>query len=551
MTIMKNIFLFILFASCLISGVFANNIESINISSRANINESQIRVYCYEKIRCDTILVNKFYINNHFKPVWIHNNKLNVIAIQLINKLQNAELEGLDPKKYHIESIGDLVKKMNNLSADSSTIVDLELSLTNAFFLYTSDLAFGKINNRKFYPKWIIKKRSFDLIALLNQVVSTQNLESALTIINPKFIGYYALKNALHQYQRIAIDGGFESIPQGIALKLRSKGKRVELLHKRLIATGELNPNFIESYNEYSDATKNAVMLFQQNSGIHPTGVLDKATLKALNIPINTLIDKISINMDRMRWLPNNLESSYIWVNIPDFSLHVVENNHNILTMPIIVGKVGTKSCVLDSNIQYMELNPYWNVPKSIAITDILPKLRESPDYLEKKGYTAYKYKISDNTKVDGDEVDWRTVSATNLQYIFRQNPNKHNALGQIKFIFPNECGIYLHDTSQHYLFKNQWRAYSHGCIRVGKPIELASFLLRDQPKYTTNVIESQIQLGKRKVIPLKHKEEVHIVYLTSWVNESGQLQFRPDIYKIDNFKLNVNIKKTSKSPQL
>jgi murein L,D-transpeptidase YcbB/YkuD len=283
------------------------------------------------------------------------------------------------------------------------------------------------------------------------------------------------------------------------------------------------------------------VALFQSNNGLQVTGIANKTTLKALNVPINKIIDKISINMDRMRWLPDDIGTSYVWVNIPNFSLNVIESNHDVLSMPIIVGKEGTKSCVLDSNIQYIELNPYWNVPKSIAVKELLPKLRENPYYLHEKGYTAYKYIIRDDTEVDSTDVDWDDVSSTNFNYVFRQKPGKTNALGNIKFIFPNNCGIYLHDTPQRNLFKNQRRAYSHGCIRIGKPIEFAAYLLRNKPKYTVKFIESQIDTGKRKIIPLKDKEAVHIVYLTSWVNESGQLQFRPDIYNIDNPRIQKN----------
>lgn len=533
---MRKFTLFILVA-CTISHVFATNEVNtpiINIGSRIIANDSLQRAYCYNKSRCDTVLVNKFYLSNQLTPIWVTDNgTLKPIAFELIKKLASSDSEGLNPDNYHINQINSLISQLKT-HPSNSIILDLELSLTNAFFLYASHLAFGQTNIQKNYPDWVITKRSFNLIDLLNQIVKQQSLESVLVALNPKFSGYYTLKAALERYQAIAQQGGFETIPQGSILKPKAKGLRVKRLNERLVITGELNKNDITDYDDYSNATKKAVELFQQNHGITPTGNADKLTLQALNIPIQQIINTIAVNMDRMRWLPDTIGNNYIWINIPDFSLEAIENNSIVLSMPIIVGKYSTKSCVLDSNIIYIELNPYWTIPRSIAMKDILPKLQESPTYLQRKGIIIYKNSISESTIINSSQITWQNINPTNFDYILRQNPSAQNSLGKIKFVFPNNCGIYLHDTPERSLFKRKKRDYSHGCIRVGKPLELATFLLKDKPPYTTNRIESLINSGSRKIINLAIPKEIHIVYFTAWINGSGQLQLRPDIYKVD-----------------
>lgn len=504
------------------------------LNQRIN-SQAPTRAYCYDKKRCDTILVSAFYIGNKFTPVWQTNNQVTPLAVELISILKNANQEGLNLDEYHISKIDLLLEQIKHNNKSLKLQADFELTLTNAFLLYTSNLAFGKINTQRVYPGWIIKKRNFNLTSLLNKTIETQNLSFAMLAVSPKYEGYNKLREQLNKYQKIWQNGGLKKTPNGNSLKIGDKGSRVKILNNRLIATGELQESQTQNISIYSKETKKAILQFQQNNWLKVTGMVDKKTLDALNTPINELIKIISMNMDRMRYLPDNLGEHYIWVNIPDFSLNIIESGNVVSHMSIIVGKKGTKSCILDSQISYIEVNPYWNIPKTIAIKDILPKLRESPDYLQKKNIITYKNKVGSQNIVKSESIDWSKITSLNFDYIFRQQPGEQNSLGKIKFVFANDCGIYLHDTPERNLFKNQRRDYSHGCIRISKPLELAGYLLKNQTRYTLDDIESQMDSGKRKIVTLRMPEDIHVVYFTSWVDESGNLQFRPDIYKIDN----------------
>lgn len=524
---------------------FADNnvlFSALNIESRIPTSESLTRPYCFDKTRCNTIMVNKLYAKVNYQPVWITNNTPNNLALQFIAVLNKADSQGLNPTYYNLDQINRMIIQLNNIQPDnpqlSTLLTDFEVSMTNAYLLYLSNLAFGRIDNRTLYPNWNIKKREFDILQLFLDSIQKGDTNYAINYVTPKYIGYTQLIEQLHKYQQIERSGGFETIPSGKTLRLGSKGKRVILLNQRLNITGELD-NLTNS-DIFNHNTKSAVIKFQRNNGLNPTGIVDKNTLKLLNTPINQLIQTIAINIDRMRWLPDDLGNEYILVDIPSFSLDIFNNNQIIMSMPIIVGKEGNRSCILNSAISYMEVNPYWNIPRSIAVKDILPKLYESPNYLEQKNILVYNGTPESKNLVNPNNVNWKSLSAQNFNYTLRQEPGEQNALGKIKFIFPNECGIYLHDTPEQQLFKNRKRDYSHGCIRIAKPIELATYLLRNKTD-AYEYIESQINSGKRKVIMLKEHPMVHVVYFTAWVNESGVLQFRPDIYKLDN----VNVRLT------
>ncbi|MBP9743153.1 MAG: L,D-transpeptidase family protein, partial [Burkholderiales bacterium] len=233
--------------------------------------------------------------------------------------------------------------------------------------------------------------------------------------------------------------------------------------------------------------------------------------------------------------LPSDLGTQYIMVNIPSFSLKVIANDQTVLDMPVIVGSErGLHSCVLSSQITYLDINPYWYIPNSIALRDMLPKLKHNPSYLIEnhiKMYTSYGL---DGKEVNSKDISWNKVESNIFPYKLRQEPGADNSLGRVKFIFPNDCGIYLHDTSTPQLFQNSKRDLSHGCIRIGKPIELAAYLLQDKSGWDQEKIVSTIASNTSKIVMLNKPMNIHIIYATAWVNESGVLQFRKDIYGMD-----------------
>jgi murein L,D-transpeptidase YcbB/YkuD len=248
--------------------------------------------------------------------------------------------------------------------------------------------------------------------------------------------------------------------------------------------------------------------------------------------------------MDRLRWLSNDGGQNYIFVNVADFSLEVMEDEQPVMSMRIIAGKDEQRSCVLSAKMTYLELNPFWRVPDSIAAKEILPQVKKDPVYLAQKTIKVFK-DWSDNAKeIDPVLINWSRIRASNLGYKFRQEPGPLNPLGRIKFIFPNECEIYLHDTPTRHLFGRTRRDFSHGCIRVEKPVELATYLLRKKESWIQKKILAEIKKGKRQVVMLPEPVKVHIFYGTVWVDREGVLQFRNDIYHADEISYDLPLKR-------
>jgi murein L,D-transpeptidase YcbB/YkuD len=244
------------------------------------------------------------------------------------------------------------------------------------------------------------------------------------------------------------------------------------------------------------------------------TGKVDEETLTELAVPVRERIRQLQVNMERWRWLPASLGQRYILVNVPEFRLDVVEAEKTVLTMRVIVGKDQSRTPAFSDQMSYIELNPFWNVPESITEAEILPKLAADPDYLARN--------------------DMEVVSEAGEEYRLRQRPGPSNPLGDIKFMFPNEFNIYLHDTPADHLFHRAERGFSHGCIRLEKPLDLARYLLKEDPRWTSASLEAAIATGENRTIQLGRRIAVHILYWTAWVEDDGTVQFRKDLYGHD-----------------
>lgn len=499
-----------------------------------NKSISADKMLCADELRCSLALTSQIYNTESINLLWSHNGVISANANELIRLIQNAYQEGLDPEDYHNDAINKLTSQINNQPASQviKELGDLDVTLTDAFLLYARHMATGRIDNFTWYPKWPVSKRKVDLTDLLNQAATSGSVTKVIYSITPTYPGYIKLRDKLHDYQKIADAGGWAQIPSGAVIKPGSSGHNVELLQKRLSLTDDYSHHLFAG-NKFDQNLKEAVINFQKNHGLKETGMIDKATLQELNIPVEQVIKVIELNMDRLRWLPLQIGNDYLLVNIPDFSLNVMENNQLVSTMPVIVGRKIHPSCVLSSTISYIEINPFWSVPNSIAGKEILPKLQQDSSYTLKEQINVYEGGY-DTAPIDPRDVDWNNVDAGDMPYKFRQIPGDKNALGHIKFVFPNLCGIYLHDTPTRNLFSRKRRDFSHGCIRVGKPLDLADFLLSDNSKWDARRVESAVASGKRQIVASIKPVDVEIIYATAWVDDNNQLQFRSDIYNRD-----------------
>ncbi len=391
----------------------------------------------------------------------------------------------------------------------------LDLGLTDAFLRLAADLAHGRVNPELIYSDCAIDVPEVDLPGALESALAAGGVRQALADLAPAHAGYRALKQALFQYRALAERGGWPAVPAGPPLRLGDKNERIAALRTRLEASGDLapppDPAGATSERDLFDAPlATAVRTLQERQGLDADGAVGPATLEALNVSAAERVRQIEINLDRWRWLPRDLGERHVMVNIAGFALEVVESGKPALSMRVVAGKPSSSTPMFSGTLGHLVLNPYWNVPPGILKNEVLPKVRRDPGYLARQNMEM----------LPGGQV--------------RQKPGPNNALGKIKFLFPNRFNVYLHDTPSRSLFSRSMRTFSHGCIRVEKPIDLAEYLLRDDPGWTRQKIESLLGDGRERWIAVPRPLPVHIAYWTAWVDGAGVMHFRKDVYGRD-----------------
>jgi len=481
-------------------------------------------------------LIARFYRDRSYAPIWLNVDGLLPRTKELVLTIQRADDEGMNTADYHFDLIRslliDLVKEGGWQDGDAPMLARLEILCTDAFLTYAAHLTYGRFNPKAVYKIWQMPLDNIDPVALLNEAVASGQVGLALHNLAPRHPIYAQLKGHLARYRQIASDGGWSTIEGDQKLEAGDKGQRVLQLRDRLFITGEL-PEFNGS-DLFDDELTLAVIRFQATHGLAMDGVAGQKTLAALNVPVKERIHQIELNLERWRWLPQQLGDRYIHVNITDFSLSVIEQEKTVVSMPVIVGRTSRSTPSFSANMTYIVANPYWTVPKTIAVEDKLPLLRKDPDYLIKHNFRVYQWHNGEPVELNPRSIDWSRVNRSNFNYSLRQEPGPENALGLLKFMFPNKFDIYLHDTPSRELFEKETRAFSSGCIRIASPIELANYLMQENPAWDAQAIVSTIALGANEIIHLPKPIPVYVLYWTAWVGEDGRMQFRDDIYDRD-----------------
>ena len=380
------------------------------------------------------------------------------------------------------------------------------------------------------------RDNNIDPIELVRESRRTPDLTSYLDEQIPPFVFYQGLRNALAEYRALEAQGGWEFIPEGETLKPGMTDPRVSLIRKRLAITGDFESEDLKS-TLYDDEVVAGVKHFQKRHGLANDGVLGKQSLAEMNVAVEKRIRQIRINMERWRWISRDTPSSVIAVNIAAFALAGVRAQQFEIRMPVIVGKEYHMTPVFSDQISYIEFNPYWNVPPSIAQKEMLPKLKKDAHYLEKRNFSLFESWQEDAKELDSISIPWATVTARDMaRYKIRQNPGPNNALGTVKFMFPNQFNVYLHDTPSHGLFGRTKRTFSHGCIRVSQPAELASYILGgEEGGWGIEKVNDVIAAGERKVVRLDEPLPVYILYRTVMVDsDSEEVLFLRDVYGRD-----------------
>ena len=471
------------------------------------------------------------------EPKWITSSGPTAQADSLLAVLRDADQDGLRPSDYHVATLDSLREHLRraasgNRSMDGRRLADFELLCTDAFLLYGRHLLQGRVDPVELVPTWTLDRRQRDLAQRLDEAVEQGTIRSALNDLRPNQSGYHALRRALQRYRDIAAAGGWPTVPDGPKLEVGVEHDQVEALRARLRATDDLTVDSSAVPRQFDDALRAAVVQFQERHGLEADGVVGPASRAALNVPVDRRIQQIEINLERWRWLPEDLGNPHVLVNIAGFQLRVMADGEEQLSMRVVTGRPYRQTPIFSDEISYLAFSPYWNVPHRLASQDKLPEFQRNPALVSQQGFEVFQG-WGATQPLDPATIDWKSLSASNFPYRLRQRPGPQNALGQVKFMFPNRHSVYLHDTPSQALFQRSARGFSSGCIRVERPVELATYLLRANEGWTPERVRRAMGQSQEQTVVLGEKVPVHLLYWTSWV-EDGQVQFRNDIYQRD-----------------
>jgi murein L,D-transpeptidase YcbB/YkuD len=479
-----------------------------------------------------------FYQRRGFAPAWSGEAGLDSESTgELLSVIQESTYDGLRPGDYHLD---DLQRRLEAAQSrqNPNEIAELDLLLTDAFLNLASDLRFGRVNPRTVHGDCEAARPETaepDLPGLLDSSLAARRVGATLESLAPQTEAYKTLRQAVAFYRGIVARGGWPTVPEGPTLHPGDRNPRVEALRARLEATAFFDPA-AGGRDLFDPPLEAAVRAFQDRNGLEPDGAVGKGTLAVLNVPAADRLRQIEINLERWRWLPRDLGEQYIMVNTAGFLLDVVEDGRSALQMRVVVGKPYTKTPTFSGVMTYLVLAPYWNVPQSIVTKEIVPRMRRDPGYLAREGMEVLLSR--GGSPVSPASIDWQSITGSGL--VIRQKPGPKNALGRVKLMFPNSFDVYLHDTPSRSLFQRAERSFSHGCIRMEKPLDLAAYVLRDDPAWTLEAIETTVKAGKERVVTLPHPLPVHLAYWTVWVDDAGVVQFRKDLYGRDKMLLEM-----------
>jgi murein L,D-transpeptidase YcbB/YkuD len=469
-------------------------------------------------------VLEAYYHTSNGNLLWLGTKRASALVVRLLA----ADKDGLDPKDYPGKQLAEVNEESPTL--DKRKLAIAELYFSAAFLQYTSDLRIGRFLPSRVDPDFFLQRPAIDELAALKSVAQAASLEQFFAAWQPRHPLYAALRTALAHYRVLAAKGGWGSVALGASLHTGASDPRVPAIRARLAvtdgagaATGD--PTF------YDAALVTAVKRFQERNGLAVDGVIGNSTIVAMNVPVADHIKSIIATMERVRWIPEDLGRKFIIVNIAAFELRRFENGVEKERMRVVVGKPYHRTPVFSNRIRYVEFNPYWSVPPSIAVKEELPKLRSNPGAVASQGFEA----VQGDRVISLVTIDWSQYGPGYFPFQLRQKPGANNALGRVKLMFPNPHNVYMHDSPARSLFGRAERAFSHGCIRLARPLELAQEVLTagGVAGWTSARIDDVIASAKTTVVNLREPMPVHITYLTAWV-DSGVVNFRSDIYGHD-----------------
>jgi murein L,D-transpeptidase YcbB/YkuD len=504
--------------------IIHDKIEQLRQSQRLRIGGTVIS---------SPIVIPDFYEQRNFRLAWV-----NRAAIEdLFRAIRESEADGLDPRDYHLIAFEQLRRSLETSPPPTPVMLaDFDILLTDALIRLSYHLIFGKVDPERLDARWNMAREinGFEpavIVRQTQQALDSNSLYQTLDAEKPKHAFYTALKAALAHYRAIKTAGGWPRIPAGPTLKLGMQDPRIPLLQRRLTITGDLAHRPSNSSLFYDSAIEGAVKTFQRRHGFTADGSLGPGTLAALNVPVEERIQQVRVNLERARWVLHNLGETFIVVNVAAYHAYYMKDGHILWQGRTMVGKPYRQTPIFKAELAYLVFNPTWTVPPTILSQDYLPALRQDPSYLNRKGL-----KVIDRAGrvVNAAQIDWSQYSPRHAPYLLRQDPGPRNALGRVKFMFPNDHAVYLHDTPSQALFNRAERAFSSGCIRVEGAVELARLVLNDEAEWNPKGIDRILESGKTRTVFLHEPIPVLILYWTAWVGSDGRVNFRHDLYGRD-----------------
>ena len=474
-------------------------------------------------------LLAAFYEQRGFQPAWGGIERLE----SLINLVEATAADGLDPEDYHLSDLNTVRQIMQ--SGEPMTLQQraaADIGMTDALIRLGYHQRFGKVDPYDLDPEWNFSRelRGRDPVVFLEEAANSPSLTEFRDRLFPRVELYQRLQKALAEYRRIAEAGGWPEVPAGPTLRSGDADDRLQVLAQRLAVTGDLPAGARLDYSTYGGELEKAVTAFQERHGLDADGIIGPATLRALNVSAEARVDQIRVNLERARWVLDNLEPDFIIVNIAGFRVYVFRDGEEQWSTRAVVGKTYRKTPVFRSQMKYVVFNPTWTVPYSIATKDKLPQIKNDPSYLTSRNFIV---KDRGGNIVDPASVDWGSLSQRNFPYTLVQQPGTNNALGEIKFMFPNEYAVYLHDTPSKSLFGRAERTFSSGCVRVENPFDFAVQLLGPDG-WDAERVEQERQTRETRSIFLSKPMPVLLLYWTVEVDDDGVIQFYHDIYERD-----------------
>jgi len=497
--------------------------------------------------------LRKLYKELLFTPVWMRERSLSPAAKELFAYIRNDHTLNKHGKLYKDSTV--LEQMAENIYAENRNIyakIGLEFKISQLYKGYTDYAYFGSINWGAFQARisnlmvndvsteWVLHRPEVDPVKIAVNSAFGVSLKKQLELAVPTAYHYKALQKALVKYLQIREEGGWEPVYLSKKLKPGMRDRGVYSLRERLRITGDYEScSESDEEDRYDKCLQDAVKHFQKRNGLKADAVVGPVTVKVLNQSVNERITKIRLNLDRIKWLKKRNAKRHIIINIPAFTLYFEEDGKLIQTMRVITGKPNHPTPIFSDTVEYIVLNPYWNIPKSIIQKEMIPKLMRNPNAMARQGIEIHAGWGKDAEKISGGSVNWaKWRYSKTMPFRFAQVPGTKNALGKVKFLFPNKFSVYMHDTPTKYLFKRNKRAFSHGCIRLQKPREL----MRTFSTFNDNLDfddAQKILKGKKKTyVNLKEKVPIDVIYLTAWIDYDGKLQFRDDVYHYDAMQL-------------